>query len=83
MIKDKIVTDRPLLERMDWQARDVNGTVNLASVASMQDFYKQEKIIDKTAPSGRLVDASFAEAAAKELGKFELINKDSKLKGCR
>ena len=60
-----------------------NGTVNLASVASMQDFYKQEKIIDKTAPTGRLVDASFAEAAAKELGQFELINKASKLKGCR
>ena len=49
----------------------------------MQNFYKQEKIIDKEAPAGRLVDASFAEAAAKELGKFELINKASKLKGCR
>jgi NitT/TauT family transport system substrate-binding protein len=83
MIKNKIVNDRALLERMDWQARDPNGTVNLASVASMQDFYKQEKIIDKTAPTARLVDASFAEAAAKELGKFELSNKDSKLKGCR
>jgi NitT/TauT family transport system substrate-binding protein len=83
MIKDKIVTDRPLLERMDWQARDPNGTVNLASVASMQTFYKQEKIIDKEAPGDRLVDPSFADAAGKELGKFELINKASKLKGCR
>jgi NitT/TauT family transport system substrate-binding protein len=83
MIKNKIVTDRPLLERMDWQARDPNGTVNLASVASMQNFYKQEKIIDKEAPGDRLVDPSFADAAAKELGKFELINKASKLKGCR
>jgi hypothetical protein len=49
----------------------------------MQTFYKQEKIIDKEAPAGRLGDASFAEAVAKELGKFELINKSSKLKGCR
>jgi NitT/TauT family transport system substrate-binding protein len=83
MINNKIVTDRPLLERMDWQARDPNGTVNLASVASMQSFYKQEKIIDKEAPAGRLVDPSFAEAAAKELGKFDLIKKSSTLKGCR
>ena len=83
MINNKIVTDRPLLERMDWQARDPNGTVNLASVASMQSFYKEEKIIDKEAPAARLVEPSFAEAAAKELGKFELINKNSKLKGCR
>jgi NitT/TauT family transport system substrate-binding protein len=83
MINNKIVTDRPLLERMDWQARDPNGTVNLASVASMQSFYKQEKIIDKEAPAERLVDPSFANAAAKELGKFELINKSSTLKGCR
>ena len=83
MINNKIVTDRPLLERMDWQARDPNGTVNLASVASMQSFYKQEKIIDKEAPAGRLVDPSFAEAAAKELGKFDLLKKSSTLKGCR
>jgi NitT/TauT family transport system substrate-binding protein len=83
MIKNKIVTDRALLERMDWQARDPNGTVHLASVTSMQDFYKQEKIIDKEAPKARLVDSTYAEAAAKELGKFDLINKSSKLKGCR
>jgi NitT/TauT family transport system substrate-binding protein len=83
MIKNKVVDDRSLLERMDWQARSPNGTVSMDSVASMQAFYKQEKIIDKEAPAGRLVDLSFAEAAAKELGPFELINKSSTLKGCR
>jgi NitT/TauT family transport system substrate-binding protein len=83
MVKNKIVTDRDLLDRMDWQARSPNGTVNLESVASVQNFFKQEGIIDKTAPLDKLVDPRFAEAAAKELGPFELINKASKLQGCR
>ena len=83
MVKNKIVTDRELLDRMDWQARSPNGTFNLDSVASVQNFFKQEGIIDKTAPVDKLVDMRFAEAAAKELGPFELINKASKLQGCR
>lgn len=83
MVKEKIVKDRDLLDKMDWQARSPNGTVNLDSLASIQNFFQQEKIIDKTAPIDKLVDARFAEAAAKELGPFELINKASKLKGCR
>jgi NitT/TauT family transport system substrate-binding protein len=83
MVKNKIVADRGLLDKMDWQARTPNGTVNLASVDSVQNFFKQEGIIDKTAPIDKLVDARFAEAAAKELGPFELINKASKLQGCR
>jgi ABC-type nitrate/sulfonate/bicarbonate transport system substrate-binding protein len=83
MIRNKVVTDRDLLDRMEWQARSPNGTVEVASVASMQAFYKDEAIIEKTAPPARLVDASFAAAAATELGPFELINKASTLKGCR
>jgi len=83
MIRNKIVADRDLLERMHWQARDPNGRVFLDSVASMQSFYKQERIIDKEAPVARLVDASFAAAAGKELGPFALTNTASKLKGCR
>ncbi|MEA2907576.1 MAG: NitT/TauT family transport system substrate-binding protein [Alphaproteobacteria bacterium] len=83
MIRNKVVTDRDLLDQMEWQARSPNGTVEVASVASMQAFYKDEAIIEKTAPPARLVDASFAAAAATELGPFELINKASTLKGCR
>jgi NitT/TauT family transport system substrate-binding protein len=83
MVKNKIVTDHDLLERMDWQARSPDGEFNLDSVDSVQTFFKQEAIIDKTAPRERLVDASFAQAAAKELGPFALANKSSKLMGCR
>ncbi len=83
MMKNKIVADRDLLDKMDWQARSPNGEFSLDSVESVQTFFKQEAMIENTAPRERLVDASFAQAAAKELGRFELINKSSKLVGCR
>jgi NitT/TauT family transport system substrate-binding protein len=83
MVKNKIVTDRELLDKMDWQARSPDGAFNLDSVAAVQDFFKRENIIDKAAPRERLVNTTFSEAAAKELGPFEVINKKSKLEGCR
>ena len=83
MVKNKIVADRDLLDRMDWQARSPDGALNLDSVDSVQTFFKQEAIIDKTAPRERLIDASFAQAAAKELGPFALANPSSELEGCR
>ncbi len=82
MVRNKIATDRDLLDRMEWQARNPNGTFSLDSLDSMQNFFKAEGIIDKTAPRERLVNASFAETAAKELGPFEIINKASKRRGC-
>jgi NitT/TauT family transport system substrate-binding protein len=83
MMREKIATDRGLLDRMDWQARTPNGEFNLASLVDMQKFFKNAGIIDKTAPDDSLVDPSFAKAVAKELGPFKLINKASPLKGCR
>lgn len=83
MMREKIATDRGLLDRMDWQARTPNGEFNLASLVDMQAFFKRAGVIDKTAPDDAMVDPSFAKAAAKQLGPFELINKASPLKGCR
>jgi len=83
MVRNKIVADRDLLDRMDWPARNPDGAFNLDSVDSVQTFFKQEAIIGKTAPREQLVDASFAQAAAKELGPFALANPSSELEGCR
>jgi NitT/TauT family transport system substrate-binding protein len=83
MVKSKIATDRDLLNRMDWQARSPDGALDLDSLDSVQTFFKQEAVIEQTAPRARLVDASFAQAAAKELGPFVLTNSSSKLLGCR
>jgi NitT/TauT family transport system substrate-binding protein len=83
LIKNRIGSDRALLDRMDWQARNPDGRFNLASIADIQAFFRREGIIAHTAPLERLVDPRYAAAVAQELGPFEVINKASKLQGCR
>ena len=83
LIKYKAMTDRDLAERMPWQARDPDGRFNPASVIDVQNWFYDQHIIDQKAPEDRLVDESYAEEAAKELGPFKLINQGSPLAGCR
>jgi NitT/TauT family transport system substrate-binding protein len=83
MMKNRIASDRALLDRMDWQARNPDGAFSVASLVDIQAFFKREGVIDKTSPPERLVDPRYAEAAAKEFGPFEVANKASKLEGCR
>jgi NitT/TauT family transport system substrate-binding protein len=83
LVKNRIGGDRALLDRMDWQARNPDGRFNLASLADIQAFFKREGIIAKTAPLERLVDPRYAATATQELGAFEVINKASRLEGCR
>jgi NitT/TauT family transport system substrate-binding protein len=81
--KYKAVNDRELLHTMPWQARDPNGRFNMASVLDVQDWYLKEKMITQKFPAERLIDASYADYAEKQLPPFQVINKDSKLAGCR
>ena len=83
LMKHRIATDRALLDRMDWQARNPDGAFNLASLVDIQNFFRREGVIDKTAPAERLIDPRFAAAAAKAFGPFEVANRESKLAGCR
>jgi len=83
LMKHRIATDRGLLDRMDWQARNPDGAFNLASLVDIQNFFRREGVIDKTAPPERLIDPRFAAAASKAFGPFEVINRESKLAGCR
>ena len=82
-LKNRIGTDRDLLDRMAWQSRNVNGEFNAASILDMQAFFQREGVITKTAPAEQLVDASYAADVARELGPFALTNRASTLKGCR
>jgi NitT/TauT family transport system substrate-binding protein len=82
-VKHKIAADRALLDSMPWQARDPNGAINVASLDDIQNFFKQEGVIARTAPRERLADTSFAAVVAKALGPFELANQGSTKKGCR
>lgn len=83
LYRNAILADRDLLDRMPWQARNPDGRLNLASLLDMQHWFFKAGKIDQELPADRLIDTSYAEAAARELGAFELINKDSKLAGCR
>jgi len=72
-----------LLHKYPWPARSPNGRVNAASMLDMQDWYVANKFSTAKLPADRLLDMSYADAAVKKLGPFELENKDSKLDGCR
>ena len=83
MWKYRAVNDREMIHTMAWQARDPNGRFNVASVLDVQDWFAKENMIKEKFPAERLIDTSYAEYATKQLPPFEVINKDSKLKGCR
>jgi NitT/TauT family transport system substrate-binding protein len=83
LVAHKVTTDRDLLDRMDWQARDPAGRFNIASILAMQRFYKSESMIERDAPAERLATNEYADAATKALGPFTLLNQSSKREGCR
>ena len=83
LLKNGIGKDFKQLDEMDWQARDPNGRVNPASVADLLRVFKKDGMIEKDPPLDKLVDGGFSAEIEKALGPFELINKASKLEGCR
>lgn len=82
LIKSKVETRPEVLDGF-WTARPIDGRVDEKSLLDVQEFYLKEKMIKKTFPLGRLVDYRFVDWATKQLPKFEPINKNSKLDGCK
>ena len=72
-----------LLNDYPWVARSPNLRVNVASMLDMQDWFVANKFSNAKLPAERLLDMSYADAALRKLGPFQLENKDSKLEGCR
>jgi NitT/TauT family transport system substrate-binding protein len=66
-----------------WPARSAAGSINVASMLDMQDWYVANKFSTAKFPAERLVDSTFADYAVKKLGPFVVDNKDSKFEGCR
>jgi NitT/TauT family transport system substrate-binding protein len=77
------VSDRDVIDKYPWPARDPNGRMDLASVADIQDWFFKEGFIKQKFPLEKLVDISYADEAAQKLGAFEVANKNSQAKGCR
>ena len=74
---------RAILERVPWQARDVNGRFNTASVLDIQDWFVKEGFLKTKAPIERLISTEYSDHIEKTLGPFEVENKASQMKGCR
>ncbi len=83
MVKYKLARDRESVDGIAWQSRDPNGGLSAASLEDIQDVFFKEHLIEQKFPVKRIVDESFAADVAKELGPFEVVNKDSKDMGCR
>lgn len=82
-ISSKTETRPELLNKYPWPARNLNGKLNPKSMLDIQDWYLKHKFITAKFPIEKLVDYSYSDYAQKQLGPFQLENKDSKLKGCR
>jgi NitT/TauT family transport system substrate-binding protein len=83
MIKYGVAGDHDTLDKFPWQARDPNGKFNMASLLDVQDWYLKEGYVKNKLTPEQLVDTSFSEQAAKELGPFTVTNTADKLDGCR
>ncbi len=82
LIKSKVETRREVLDGF-WTARPIDGRVDEKSLLDVQKFYLEQKMIKKTFPIEKLVDYSFVDRATRQLPKFEVANKASKLDGCK
>jgi NitT/TauT family transport system substrate-binding protein len=72
-----------ILNEYPWPACDPNGKILIDSILDMQAWYAKNKFIATQLPANRLVDPTFAEAAAAKLGPFVVENTGSPLAGCR
>jgi NitT/TauT family transport system substrate-binding protein len=83
LVNSKTEPRRELLEKYPWPARSPYGRINTASMLDINAWYVTNKLSARKFPPERLVNASFIDSANKQLGPFQLENKDSKLAGCR
>lgn len=83
MVQHGLGKNRAQLDKMQWQARSVDGRVNRASIADLQRIYKKEGLLPSDPKLDQLIDERIANSASQALGPFELVNKESLLQGCR
>jgi NitT/TauT family transport system substrate-binding protein len=83
MIKHGVAGDKNTLDKFPWQARDLNGRFNMASLLDVQEWYLKEGYIKNKLTPEQLVDTSYSEQAAKALGPFTVTNTADQLAGCR
>jgi NitT/TauT family transport system substrate-binding protein len=71
LIKYTDLKDRAIYERMTPFAVDPDGKINLATLRNDLEFYKTRQLVGPNMSVESVVDMSFAEEAAKELGPYQ------------
>jgi NitT/TauT family transport system substrate-binding protein len=71
-----------VLNQYPWPARDPDGKIVMDSMLDIQNWYVKNRFVSKAFPAGRLIDARYADEAAKKLGPFTLEKPSSPLAGC-
>jgi NitT/TauT family transport system substrate-binding protein len=82
-VSSKTETRPELLHNYPWPARNLTGKLNPKSLLDIQDWFLKHKFTTAKFPLEKVVDYSYSDHAQKQLGPFQLQNKDSKLAGCR
>jgi NitT/TauT family transport system substrate-binding protein len=82
-VSSKTETRPELLHNFPWPARNLTGKLNAESMMDIQEWFLKHKFTTAKFLIERLVDYSYSDYAQKQLGPFQLQNKDSKLAGCR
>jgi len=83
IVKHAAERNPKLLNEFPWVARSPDLRVNVASMLDMQDWFVANKFSNAKLPAEKLLDMSYADAAIRKLGPFQLESKYSKLEGCR
>jgi NitT/TauT family transport system substrate-binding protein len=83
LVKSGTEPRQELLVKYPWPARSPNGSINIASMLDIRQWYVKNKLANAGFPAERLVDTSYIDLAMKKLGPFAMENKASKLPGCR
>ncbi len=71
LAKNTPVKDAAVYAKMIWPGLHPDGKLNVSSLRDQQDWYKANGQVQQVVPDDRLVDASFAEAAVKQLGPYK------------
>ena len=81
--KTGIEKRQEVLEKLPWPSRSPYGRASTANILDVQDWFHAQGSIQQKQPVEKLVDTTYADHANAKLGKFELTNAASTLKGCR
>ena len=65
------VKDPAVYDQMIWPGLHPDGKLNVSNLQDQQEWYKEKGQIEQLVPQDKLVNTSFAEAAARELGPYQ------------